>query len=573
MVLINGVKYACDRCIRGHRVTTCTHTDQPLTMIKPKGRPASQCHHCRENRKQKSVHVSCTCGKKTKLPRSASSTSINSIHETGCACHKTSHCTCGPTLGVGLSTKKNKETDPVKMRALLDGDIVKRSNSLPTRQRSKTSRKKSSADEFSAASNSGYHSQDQLNQGFVPPHETQLENPELSDNFVIEDILMPFETKQGLFDLFNNQGDVDGSNPALNEGGSNWNPQFNNSSPHSNESPSSRVKQDNSTQRSSTFSPDQSNPSPTGFEVVDHMFPLFPLIGGPSFDNENKPLLGIPTNSRDQVPHQPTPVRPLLATQNTDLNSSLPSATESSHNINFGSSFDNSTQSTYFNQSQRAPKRPESVLSIASNSSARSFDFMGNNYNNHNNTIINGGVPSSSTSTAYPPSSIDEFNYTGTENSEEQNTMHHHFGKTGLGASKFGSQLSKIESEMYTESFFDENGFDQFGDGTFNYGDVGGEQDANMQQQRPQLTEVLTTPGDFYPGVNGGKEQGDLENGGQRVMGSDLTNSSRNEPLSSQNNSISDLNQSKPDATHLGLIGEDFPLFQHFAAPLVNTPK
>ncbi|RKP30063.1 copper-fist-domain-containing protein, partial [Metschnikowia bicuspidata] len=61
MVLLNGVKYACDRCIRGHRVSSCTHTDKPLTMIKPKGRPASQCSHCREQRKIKNSHSSCSC--------------------------------------------------------------------------------------------------------------------------------------------------------------------------------------------------------------------------------------------------------------------------------------------------------------------------------------------------------------------------------------------------------------------------------------------------------------------------------------------------------------------------------
>ncbi|EGV63610.1 hypothetical protein CANTEDRAFT_114577 [Yamadazyma tenuis ATCC 10573] len=33
-------------------------------MIKPKGRPASQCQHCREQRKLKSLHISCSCDKK-----------------------------------------------------------------------------------------------------------------------------------------------------------------------------------------------------------------------------------------------------------------------------------------------------------------------------------------------------------------------------------------------------------------------------------------------------------------------------------------------------------------------------
>lgn len=65
MVLINGIKYACERCIRGHRVTTCNHTDQPLMMIKPKGRPSTTCAYCKELRKKKSTTSpgTCTCGR------------------------------------------------------------------------------------------------------------------------------------------------------------------------------------------------------------------------------------------------------------------------------------------------------------------------------------------------------------------------------------------------------------------------------------------------------------------------------------------------------------------------------
>ena len=68
MVLINGIKYACERCIRGHRVTTCNHTDQPLMMIKPKGRPSTTCAYCKELRKSKGVTPpgSCTCGRQEK---------------------------------------------------------------------------------------------------------------------------------------------------------------------------------------------------------------------------------------------------------------------------------------------------------------------------------------------------------------------------------------------------------------------------------------------------------------------------------------------------------------------------
>ncbi|GAA6057419.1 hypothetical protein JCM3770_002454 [Rhodotorula araucariae] len=61
MVLIDGTKYACQSCIKGHRSSKCTHTSRPLTEIKKKGRPTSQCTHCRELRKTKSVHGRCDC--------------------------------------------------------------------------------------------------------------------------------------------------------------------------------------------------------------------------------------------------------------------------------------------------------------------------------------------------------------------------------------------------------------------------------------------------------------------------------------------------------------------------------
>ncbi|CAG8598459.1 13868_t:CDS:2 [Ambispora leptoticha] len=51
MVFINGVKYACVTCIKGHRSTACHHSDRPLQAIKRKGRPITQCAHCRELRK------------------------------------------------------------------------------------------------------------------------------------------------------------------------------------------------------------------------------------------------------------------------------------------------------------------------------------------------------------------------------------------------------------------------------------------------------------------------------------------------------------------------------------------
>ncbi|KDQ54179.1 hypothetical protein JAAARDRAFT_103126, partial [Jaapia argillacea MUCL 33604] len=50
-----------ETCIKGHRSSSCKHTDRPLFEIKKKGRPVTQCEHCRELRKTKQVHVKCLC--------------------------------------------------------------------------------------------------------------------------------------------------------------------------------------------------------------------------------------------------------------------------------------------------------------------------------------------------------------------------------------------------------------------------------------------------------------------------------------------------------------------------------
>ncbi|KDR77356.1 hypothetical protein GALMADRAFT_246744 [Galerina marginata CBS 339.88] len=60
-MIISSKKYACETCIKGHRSSSCKHTDRPLFEIKKKGRPVTQCEHCRQLRKTKQVHVKCIC--------------------------------------------------------------------------------------------------------------------------------------------------------------------------------------------------------------------------------------------------------------------------------------------------------------------------------------------------------------------------------------------------------------------------------------------------------------------------------------------------------------------------------
>ncbi|KAJ4485490.1 hypothetical protein J3R30DRAFT_1364453 [Lentinula aciculospora] len=64
MVFVNSKKFACEACIKGHRSSTCSHTDRPLFEVKKKGRPVSQCEKCRELRQSKKVHSKCNCDQK-----------------------------------------------------------------------------------------------------------------------------------------------------------------------------------------------------------------------------------------------------------------------------------------------------------------------------------------------------------------------------------------------------------------------------------------------------------------------------------------------------------------------------
>ncbi|KAH8650491.1 copper fist DNA binding domain-containing protein [Ilyonectria robusta] len=61
-MISDGERFACESCIRGHRVSQCQHADRPLQRVQKKGRPVSQCGHCRSLRTSRSVHTKCKCG-------------------------------------------------------------------------------------------------------------------------------------------------------------------------------------------------------------------------------------------------------------------------------------------------------------------------------------------------------------------------------------------------------------------------------------------------------------------------------------------------------------------------------
>ncbi|KAH9847001.1 hypothetical protein C2E23DRAFT_533156 [Lenzites betulinus] len=92
MVLVGEKKYACETCIKGHRSSSCKHTDRPLFEIKKKGRPVTQCEHCRELRKTRQIHVKCVCESKESTYSALPSGPGPSGH--GVLTHFSCHCQC-----------------------------------------------------------------------------------------------------------------------------------------------------------------------------------------------------------------------------------------------------------------------------------------------------------------------------------------------------------------------------------------------------------------------------------------------------------------------------------------------
>ncbi|KAK9440967.1 uncharacterized protein VB005_05602 [Metarhizium brunneum] len=109
-MLIDGEKYACEACVRGHRVSNCQHSDRPLQHINKKGRPVSQCHHCRTMRKSRSAHVKCDCGEKTS--KCAHLQQPVDGHKETCCCNHGGRCTCAHKKEPTLDTVPEAESDP-----------------------------------------------------------------------------------------------------------------------------------------------------------------------------------------------------------------------------------------------------------------------------------------------------------------------------------------------------------------------------------------------------------------------------------------------------------------------------
>ncbi|KAJ6439690.1 Copper fist DNA binding domain protein [Purpureocillium lavendulum] len=96
-MLIDGEKYACEACVRGHR------------HINKKGRPVSQCQHCRTMRKSRSAHVKCDCGEKT--TKCAHLQQPLEGHKETCCCNHGGRCTCSLKKEPALDTVPESDSD------------------------------------------------------------------------------------------------------------------------------------------------------------------------------------------------------------------------------------------------------------------------------------------------------------------------------------------------------------------------------------------------------------------------------------------------------------------------------
>lgn len=118
-MLIDGEKWACEACVRGHRVSNCQHADRPLQHINKKGRPVSQCQHCRSMRKSRASHVKCDCGEKTHKCAHLQQTVEG--HKESCCCNHGGRCSCShkkePTLDTVPESESDQESQHVRHKA------------------------------------------------------------------------------------------------------------------------------------------------------------------------------------------------------------------------------------------------------------------------------------------------------------------------------------------------------------------------------------------------------------------------------------------------------------------------
>ncbi|KAI3661163.1 hypothetical protein MP638_005600 [Amoeboaphelidium occidentale] len=96
-IVIDGQKYACEACVRGHRTSSCTHKDRTLVKILPKGRPRTSCQSCRI---KKGSGGKCYCEADSRFANNGPGGKMRGYVEDPqkdvrrCSCSLTGICTC-----------------------------------------------------------------------------------------------------------------------------------------------------------------------------------------------------------------------------------------------------------------------------------------------------------------------------------------------------------------------------------------------------------------------------------------------------------------------------------------------
>ncbi|KAH7193890.1 copper fist DNA binding domain-containing protein [Fusarium flagelliforme] len=130
----NTEKLACESCIRGHRVAKCQHTDRPLLRVSRKGRPVSQCDHCRTLRNSRSVHTKCKCAS------ASHQAMLKAFGQERCLCDEGETCKCahktdrknGKGIRSPLSTDKSS-TPPTALSLSESKDRIIETSQTPAR--------------------------------------------------------------------------------------------------------------------------------------------------------------------------------------------------------------------------------------------------------------------------------------------------------------------------------------------------------------------------------------------------------------------------------------------------------
>ncbi|KAI9055945.1 hypothetical protein LZ554_000880 [Drepanopeziza brunnea f. sp. 'monogermtubi'] len=143
MPLINGRKYSCEPCIRGHRATSCAHTDRILVQVRKPGRPLESCGHNLNT---------CQCGKVAEVFGIENAVSNPpSFDQFGSGQRPNYIVTTppAPTLRIVSSFKPQKR---IKSQSRITKRPKKRSEKPPTSPPSRTSTEASSLDSSEASS-------------------------------------------------------------------------------------------------------------------------------------------------------------------------------------------------------------------------------------------------------------------------------------------------------------------------------------------------------------------------------------------------------------------------------------